>query len=217
MSFHFWRRRDKDLENELQVHLRMAAQDRVDRGEAAADAEASARRELGNAQLIKEVTRSIWGWTWLERFVQDLRFGARVLGKNPGTTFVSVLTLALGISASTTIFSVVYGILLRPLPYAKPEQIVQVWEVNGKGNRLHMADPNFLDVRAQNHSLQGFAEFSASVESVSGGSEPSRLRVSSVSDGFFAIMGVQPVRGREFAAEELHSGAAPAALVSYSY
>ena len=217
MSLDFWRRRDKDLEDELQAHLRMAAQDRMDRGEASDEAEASARRELGNVQLIKEVTRSMWGWTWLERFVQDLRFGARVLRKNPGTTFVSVLTLGLGISASTAIFSVVYGILLHPLPYAKPEQIVQVWEVDGKGTQMQFTDPNFDDVRTQNHSLQGFAEFSASVKSVSGGSEPRRLRVAWVSNGFFAIMGVQPVRGREFAAEELHRGAAPAALVSYSY
>jgi putative ABC transport system permease protein len=217
MSFNFWKRRDQELDDELQAHLRMAAQDRLDRGEPADEAENAARRELGNAQLIKEVTRATWGWTSLERVLQDLRVGVRILRKNPGTTFASVLTLALGIGSSTAIFSVVYGILLRPLPYDHPEQLVRVWEADGKGSRSPMADPNFLDVRDQNHSLQGFAEFSASVKPVSGGSEPRRLGVASVSNGFFAIMRVQPVRGREFAAEELHWGAAPTALVSYSY
>jgi len=219
MIFSFLRRtkQDQDLEAELQSHLRMAAHDRVDRGETQDQVEAAARRELGNTGLIKEATREMWGWTALERLLQDLRFGARVLRRNPGTTFVSVLTLALGISASTAIFSVVYGILLRPLPYPKPDQIVQVWEVDGKGEQMQFADPNFIDVRDQNHSLQGFAEFSSAVESVTGGSEPVRLGVAAVSRDFISIMGVRPIRGRDFAAEEQRQGAAPVALVSYSY
>jgi ABC-type antimicrobial peptide transport system permease subunit len=218
MNFFFWRtKQDQDLEDELQSHLRMAAQDRVDRGETQDRAEAAARREMGNAGLIKEVTREMWGWITLERLLQDLRFGARILRRNPATTFVSVVTLGLGISASTAIFSVVYGILLRPLPYPKPDQIVQVWEVDGKGTQMHFADPNFDDVRAQNHSLQGFAEFNSMVESVTGGSEPVRLGVASVSRDFISIIGVRPIRGRDFAAEEQRPGASPAAIVSYSY
>lgn len=219
MSFEFWNRRQKDaeLEEELQAHLHMAAQDRTERGATRQQAEASARRELGNQGLIKEATRNVWGWTWLERLLQDLRFGARILRKNPGTSFVSVLTLALGISASTAIFSVVYGVLLRPLPYDKPDQIVRVWEVNEKGARTKMTDPNFDDLRAQNHSLQGLAEFESGVRSVSGAGQPSRLTVATVSRDFFSVIGVHPIRGREFVAEEQHLGAAPAALVSYSY
>lgn len=153
----------------------------------------------------------------LERLWQDLRFGARVLRKNPGTTLVSVLTLALGIGASTAIFSVVYGILLCPLPYDKPEQIVRIWEVDEKGGRMQVADPNFDDLRAQNHTLRGMAQFHSGVDSVSGNGEPGRHRVASVSRDFFSVIGVHPVRGREFAPEEQHLGAAPVALVSYSY
>jgi predicted permease len=220
MNFRFLRQRrreEDDLEDELQSHLRMAVQDRIDRGEPKYQAEASARRELGNLGLIKEVTREMGGWTWLERFWQDLRFGARILRKNPSATLVSVLTLALGISASTVIFSVVYEVVLRPLPYDKPEQIVRVWEVDDKGERMQMADQNFHDVRAQNHSLQGVAEFHSGTKSVFGGSEPRRLRVASVSRDFFPVLRVHAVRGRDFVADDQHVGALPVALVRYSY
>jgi putative ABC transport system permease protein len=216
--FDGWRqRREQELDRELEAHLRMAAQELMERGLDREEAEAAARREFGNQGLIKEVTREMWRWTSLERLWQDVRFGARILRKNPGTTCIAVFTLALGISASTAIFSVVYGILLRPLPYEKPEQIVRVWEVEGQGALSQVTDPNFDDLRAQNHSLQGLAEFHSGVDSVSGNGQPSRQRVASVSHDFFGVIGVHPVRGREFVAEEQNLNAAPAALVSYSY
>jgi ABC-type antimicrobial peptide transport system permease subunit len=210
-------RYDQDLHEELQSHLRLAAQDGMERGQTQADATAAARREIGNVALIKEVTRDMWGWTILERFLQDVRFGARVLRKNPGATLVAILTLALGISASTAIFSVVYGILLRPLPYEKPNQLVQVWEVTGTGRQAAFTDPNFDDVRAQNHSLQAVAQFNSSVASVLSGNEPARANVAAVSKDFIPVLRVHPIRGREFAVEEQHVGAAPVALVSYSF
>lgn len=154
---------------------------------------------------------------WLERLLQDLRYGARMLWKSPAFTAVSVLTLALGIGASTAIFSVVYGILLRPLPYDKPEQIVRVSEVNSKGQRMQFADPNFEDVRAEARQLQGMAQMRSSEAPVSAGGEPERVRVAVVSKDFFSVMSVEPVLGRLFTPEEQQLGAAPAALVSHSY
>ena len=118
-------KRDRELNDELESHLRMAAQDKMDRGASREEAEAAARREMGNAGLIKEVTREQDGWHGFERLMQDVRFGLRVLRKNRGFTVVSVLTLALGIGASTAIFSVVYGVLLRSLPYDNPDQIIR--------------------------------------------------------------------------------------------
>ena len=103
----------------------------------------------------------------MSTLLQDLRYGARMLAKNPGFTAVAVLTLALGIGANSAIFSVVYGVLLRPLPYPKPDQIVDLREVNAKGGRMNLADPNFEDIRSQNHSLQGVAEYGAWLASVS--------------------------------------------------
>jgi len=140
-----------------------------------------------------------------------------MLRKSPGFTFITVFTLALGIGATTAIFGVVYGVLLRPLPYDQPKQIVQLWEVNGQGHRVHFTDPNFEDIRSQNHSLEGLAEFQAGEESVSGGAEPTRTIVSSVSQDFFPLMRVRPVLGRGFLPENHRFGAAPVALVSYGY
>jgi putative ABC transport system permease protein len=153
----------------------------------------------------------------METTLQDLRYGLRLLRKAPGFTAVAVLTLALGIGATTAIFSVVYEVLLRPLPYEKPDQIVRLWEVNGSGQRVNFADPNFTDFRAQNHSLQGLAEYAAWTQSVSGGSEPTRTMVATVSRDFFPLLRVAPVRGRGFAADDARLGAAPTALVSFDY
>src|SRR5271165_86625 len=148
---------------------------------------------------------------------QDVRYGLRMLSKNPGFTVVAVLTLALGVGATTAIFSVIYGVLLQPLPYPHPEQIVQLWEVNAQRNRMNFADPNFADIRSESHSLQGMAEYGNRLESVSGGKEPTRTRIAVVSSDFFAVMGVLPTIGRGFAVEEQRNNAPATALVSYAY
>jgi len=147
--------------------------------------------------------------------LQDLRYGLRMLAKNPGFTAVAVITLGLGIGANAAIFSVVYGVLLRPLPHPKPQQILEIREASAKGNPMNFTDPNFEDLRSQNRSLQGMAEYGTRTQSVSGGSEPTRAVVAAVSSDFFQVMGVQPVLGRGFAAEDQHLGAAPVALISH--
>ncbi|HEV2313747.1 MAG TPA: ABC transporter permease [Candidatus Acidoferrales bacterium] len=153
----------------------------------------------------------------MNAFLQDLRFGIRTLAKNPGFAVVAILTLALGIGASTAIFSVVDAVLLRPLPYPNPQQIVTVNEQEGGGHRAHPTDPNFLDFRAQNHTLSALAMFASIPESVSGGSEPMRVNVGLVSQDFFKVLGVEPLRGRTFTPEELVEHGAPAIIVSYGY
>jgi putative ABC transport system permease protein len=153
----------------------------------------------------------------MNRLLQDLRYGFRQLRRSPGFTAVAVITLALGIGATTAIFSVVYSVLLRPLSYEKPDQIARLWEVNAAGHQVNFTDPNFEDIRSQNHSLEGLAQYRSVVESVSGTSEATRTMVAAVSRDFFSIMRRNPVLGRGFAPEDQHFGAAPVALVSYEY
>src|ERR1041385_1177683 len=217
MSFNDRQKREQDLDEEIGSHLRMAERDRVERGATPDEAYYAARREMGNVSLIKEVTSGMWGTNWMRTLLQDLRYGVRMLRRNPGFTLIAVFTLALGISATTAIFSVVYGVLLRPLPFNHPEQLVRVWEKEKNGVDSNLADPNFADFRSQNHSLQGLAEFHSGLESVSGGSEPKRLMVTAVSSDFFPLMRIAPIRGRAFAPEDQRVGAAPVVLVSYSY
>ena len=149
--------------------------------------------------------------------LQDLRYGLRMLAKAPGFAAVIVLTLALAIGATTAIFSVVYGVLLRQLPYPKPDQVVSVSEVARDGHLMGFTDPNFEDLRAANHTLTAMAKLHSEPITVLGGSGPARVEVASVSRDFFRVMGVAPIVGRGFSADELREGATPAALVSYGY
>lgn len=148
---------------------------------------------------------------------QDFRYASRVLGKNLGVTAIMVFTLALAIGATTAIFSVVYGVLLRPLPYSAADRIMAVSEVTSKGRPSRLADPNFDDFRDQNHSFQSIAKYSAYPVSVSGASQPTRTTIAPVTAQFLTVFGVEPILGRDFTASDDRKGAAPVALVSYGY
>jgi putative ABC transport system permease protein len=149
--------------------------------------------------------------------IQDLRYAWRQLGKRPGLTAVAVFMLAVGIGATTAIFSVVYGVLLRPLPYSDPDRITAIFEINHAGGRSHLADPNFDDFRDQNHSFQSIAKYGSDLASVSGGFEPTRSTIASVSPDFFKVFRAQPILGRSFTAADNLKGAAPVVVLSYAY
>jgi putative ABC transport system permease protein len=149
--------------------------------------------------------------------LNDCRYAIRMLCKSPGFTAVAVLTLALGIGATTAIFSVAYGVLLGPLPYSEPNRIMAIFEVNSKGTWSHLADPNFDDFRDQNHTFQAIAKYNYSMVSISGASQPTRTPVAGVTPDFFKVLGVQPIIGRDFSVDDNKKGAAPVALASYGY
>ena len=148
---------------------------------------------------------------------QDLKYAARGMGKGPGFSAMVILTLALGMGATTAIFSVVYGVLLRPLPYPAPDRLVSVFEVNRRGVFARLADPNFNDFRDQNRSFVAMAKYNGFVVTVLGPAGPTRTGVSYVTRDFFKVLGVQPVMGRSFASDDAHPGAAPVVLVSARY
>jgi putative ABC transport system permease protein len=153
----------------------------------------------------------------METLLHEFRYSLRVLIKSPGFLVISVLTLGLGIGASTSIFSVVYAVLLRELPYPDSQRIVSVWEEAPNGHRMNVADPNFNDFRSQNHTLSVLAKYNYGSLSVVGGSEPVRITGSVVSQDFFKTLGEAPFLGRLFLPEELHLNGARATVVSFGY
>jgi putative ABC transport system permease protein len=148
---------------------------------------------------------------------QDVRYAVRQLRKSPAFAAIAVLTLALGIGATTAIFSVVDGVLLRPLPYHDPGRIMAIFELTNKGIWNSLADPNFDDFRDQTHSFEAIAKYGTGVVSISGGSQPTRSMAAGVTPGFLKVFDVQPVLGRDLTAADDAQGAAPVALVGYAY
>jgi putative ABC transport system permease protein len=174
-------------------------------------------RALGDEQVSTATRQFLNGEANMSGFWQDFRYAARVVGKNPGVTSIMVFTLALAIGATTAIFSVVYGVLLRPLPYTGADRIMAVFEVNSNGRPARLADPNFDDFHDQNHSFQSIAKYSARTVPVSGASQPTRSMVAAVTPEFLTVFGVEPMVGRDFTAGDNQKGAAPVALVSHGY
>src|SRR5919198_355991 len=151
-----WSRReqfDRDLQEEMRLHIDLRGQKQVERGLPPNEARAAAQRRFGNSTLLRELSRDAWGWTWLEQFAQDIRYGVRNMLRTPGFTLVAVLALALGIGANTGIFSVVNAVLLRPLPYHDPDRLVVI--LHGGDNPV--APANYVDWRDQQHSFERMA------------------------------------------------------------
>jgi len=208
------RRMEDDLQRELQMHLELEAEERCADGVAVEDAPHTARRALGNATLVSEDVRESWGLAWLEHFLRDLRYGARSLRKSPGFTVVVVLTLALGIGANTAIFSAIDALVLRPLPFSDPDQLVRIYSIkNGATNTFANPDgPSALDVRdfaQRSHSFQNMVAYDTWRKNVSFGdfgSEPEQMRVGLVPAAYFEVLQVKPVMGRLFTTEESQEG-----------
>ncbi|HWW76935.1 MAG TPA: ABC transporter permease, partial [Pyrinomonadaceae bacterium] len=148
---------------------------------------------------------------------QDFSYAARMLRARPGFTLAAVLSLAVGVGACTSIFSVIDAVLLRGLPYPEAERIVRVEEVNGDGSSIPVTEPNYVDVRARSHSLEALAEYGSYPVTVVGGSEPARVVSCAASADFFKVFGTSPIAGRTFLPEESRPGGAAVAVVSYGF
>ena len=150
----------------------------------------------------------------MSKFLADLKYALRFVIRSPAYSAAAAATLALGIGANAAIFSVVYSVLLRPLPFPEPDRIVAVAEADSDGRAMPLCDPNFRDLREQNRTLAAFAQYAAWAASVSGGRDPVRATHATVSEDFFAALGTQPAVGRVFTPEERSQGGPPAVIVS---
>ena len=205
---------DKDLDDELRSHIEMATEDNQARGMDREAARTAALREFGGATQTKEAYRTQRALPFLETLAQDIRFAWRQLRRSPGFTVTAVLTLALGIGGNTAVFSIVNGVLLNPLPFTHPEQLVGLHESKPNFENGSISYPNFLDWRKNNHSFSWMAVARGYSFTVTGRGDAEQVNADFISSGYFSLLGVRPILGREFMQTEDQPGALPVAMIS---
>jgi MacB-like periplasmic core domain len=194
------RRAEQEAEEEIRTHLELETREKIEAGLSSEDARYAARRAFGSVALATENSRAVWGLRALEILWQDLRYGVRMLLKKPGFSVIAIFTLALGIGANTAIFSVVNGVLLKPLPYHQPEELVSVKLIaQGLGNKdLVVSASAYFIFREQSHTFQDIGLYNFPSVNVTGLGEPERMPALGVTDGLLPILGVTPSLGRSF-------------------
>ena len=217
-----FRQRPKDAEitEEIHSHLRMAIQDRIDRGESPRQARSSALRELGNARLVKEDTRAVWAWVTVERLAQDLKYALRQVRHSPGFTALAVLTLGFGLSVNITIFSLISTLFLRPLPVNNAERLVVVLRQHANSEFPGgMSWRDYQDYRAEIPEFSDMLALAFRPAHLSvAGRTADRTWIEAVSGNYFSMLGVTPLSGRLFQPGEGEKpGADPVAVLGYDY
>ena len=208
----------EQLNQEIRDHIEIETRDNIERGMSPQEAHYAALRKFGNVTRVREQTREMWSFVWLEQVLQDLRFGLRMLRKSPGFATVAVLTLALGIGANTAIFSLVTAVLLRPLPYRDSGRLVQVKERDiARGRDFDWVSfPNFRDGAEQNRVFEAMAAYKYNLLTLTGGDEPQQLLGCNVSASLFPLLRGQPILGRTFLPQEDPPGHDHEVLLSFN-
>jgi putative ABC transport system permease protein len=212
-------RMEREMEREMRFHIARETERNIQRGLKPKDARRAALRDFGGVERIKEECRDVSRLMWLEALWQDIRYSTRSWRRNPGYTLVAVLTLALGIGANTAIFSLIYGVLLRPLPYQNGTHLVvlrQQAPLAGRNN------PGFSvkeieDYREQTQTLDQLAEHHSMSFTLLGAGEPELIQTGVVSANFFDLLGVRPLYGRTFLPADEGPGAEAVLVLSFNY
>jgi predicted permease len=203
------------MDAEMRFHLEMETAENVRRGMNEEEARRAAMRSFGGMDQVKEAYRDLGRFRWVEEFWQDARYGARMLRTQPGFTIVAALTLSLGIGANTAIFSVVNALVLNPLPYPDPKQLVWVTNVF-RGDEL-IGGVMYFTYQDESKTLDHLAAYEASTIKVEGGDESDGVNYAKATASVFPTLGVAPLLGRTFTAEEDQPGASPVVVLSYDY
>ncbi|PYT51417.1 MAG: ABC transporter permease [Acidobacteria bacterium] len=212
-------RRERELAAEIESHLQMHIEDNLRSGMTPGEARRQAFIKLGGVEQTKEEYRAQRGLPLIETFLQDMHYSCRMLVKSPGFTTIAVLTLALGIGANTAIFSVVNGVMLKPLPYRQPDRLVSLF-LHGQGlDRGSMGEADFLALDERQHVFEHVAAFSPSSIgfTLTGLGSPQMIPGTSVTSDFFSVLGIQPVLGRAFLPEEGKPGVSLSVIVSHRF
>ena len=218
------RKKDRELDEEIRSHLDMSVRDRVERGEPRQVAEAAARREFGNVGLVKEVTREMSGWMWVERLLQDLRYAARLLWRSPGFTVVAILSLSLGIGANTAIFQVINAVGLRALPVDDPDTLayIRIADLTGARGNFNsrfpsVTNPIWEELGRNQQAFSSVMAWSSATFSLAPGGLARPARGLLVSGRFFETLGVHGAAGRLFTEADDRRGCAPRAVISHAF
>jgi predicted permease len=211
------RRRSEEISAELESHLQMQIEDNLQAGMSPEEARRRALIQSGGIEQAKQAYRERESLPWLENLVQDLHFALRQLRKSPGFTLTAVLTLALGIGANTAVFSIVYGVIFRPLPYPQPQQIVQLTQSSPRDTDeedVTYEELKFLEQRSS--AFQFLAGYTVQGYNLGAGSKTERVKGLPVSADYFHVLGIKPLLGRDFLPEEDRGAGAHVAILSYA-
>ena len=208
---------DAALEDEMQLHRELRAREILGEGVSANEAREFARQRFGNSLQLREESRDMWGWSWLENIFRDLRYALRMLRKNPGFTAVAILTIALGIGVNTAVFSVVNAALVKSLPYPNADRLVHLWETyqgHSIASQREASWPNYQDWLQRYHAFDGMAGYWFTPYNVTDNGQPAMLPGGGVTSAFFTVLGIHPSLGRTFAASDEQPGAGHVAILS---
>jgi putative ABC transport system permease protein len=213
------RRLDQDLDDEMAFHLAMREQANRDAGLTADEAKMTARKQFGSQARVKESLRELWQWSSIDRAWQDLRFTMRSARRQPGFTLVVILTLALGIGASTAMFSIVDSVVLRPIAFEEPDRLVTLWETNrDRGiNRFTGSVANYTDWQKDTTAFADLGAFVTRDDNRTDGAQPEQITGAVTSSALFRALRVQPVIGRFFRKDEDLPANRHVAVLGYEY
>ncbi|MBV9502927.1 MAG: ABC transporter permease [Acidobacteriaceae bacterium] len=219
MNWPWRKRREKDLERELGSHLELETEEQQDTGLSSEEARYAARRAFGNAGLVRDEVRDLWTWARADALAKDLRYSVRSIRKNPGFAATAILTLALGIGANTAIFSIMDAVLLRPLPYPRPDRLIRIWQSEPKmsARRLGTAPPEFVAYRDRTRMFSSLAGYQEASFDVTNENHPEHIPACQATASLFPTLGVSALIGRVFTAQEESIGAGKVVVLSHRY
>ncbi|HYL99884.1 MAG TPA: ABC transporter permease, partial [Blastocatellia bacterium] len=208
----------QELDDEIRSHLELEIDANIESGMSAQNARNAASKAFGSEALSKELTRSVWGFQYVETILQDVKYGVRMMRRNPAFTLVALLTLTLTIGAASSVFSVLNAVLIRKLPYPGADQLVLLHGTTKASPAPQISFTDMEDWKSESTSFEEMVAFSGYENPIlSGSGEPEHISEMKVSDGYFALLRSDPLMGRTFQPEDQQPGGDKVAVLAYGF